>query len=429
MVFTVSQWNYVTGSTQGNNVLTLINNSGGTTTYTPNAATGGTYSNGTISLLGSGTLSSITGLSVLSADTYVTGGTANNSSKLYTFTNNTGGTFSVTSLTDLTITAGTYNNQTGTATFTNSTGGTFTVAQWNYVTGSTQNNNLLTLGNNSGGTTTYTPNAATGGTYSNGIITLLGSGTLSNITGIPNVFVTGGTPNNSSLNYLFTNNTGGTFTVAGLTDVRVTGGTYSSGTAVFTNNTGGTFNVTGFSTSGGSGADTYVTGGTANNSSKLYTFTNNTGGTFNVTGLTDLVVTGGTYSSGTAVFTNNTGGTFNVTGFNTGGGLTYSEITATTVNLSGNTGYILNNASQLVATLPLTASVGDIIRITGKGAGGWKVAQNASQVIHFLDLDTLTGTGGSIASSTRRDAIDLQCVVINNEWNVIDSIGNIIITT
>jgi len=79
--------------------------------------------------------------------------------------------------------------------------------------------------------------------------------------------------------------------------------------------------------------------------------------------------------------------------------------------------------------VPLTASVGDIIRITGKGAGGWKVAQNASQVIHFLDLDTLTGTGGSIASSTRRDAIDLQCVVINNEWNVIDSIGNIIITT
>ena len=29
-------------------------------------------------------------------------------------------------------------------------------------------------------------------------------------------------------------------------DVRVTGGTYSSGTAVFTNNTGGTFSVAGF---------------------------------------------------------------------------------------------------------------------------------------------------------------------------------------
>ena len=37
-------------------------------------------------------------------------------------------------------------------------------------------------------------------------------------------------------------------------DVFVTGGTYSSGTAIFTNNTGGTFNVTGFSTGGGSGS-------------------------------------------------------------------------------------------------------------------------------------------------------------------------------
>jgi hypothetical protein len=33
---------------------------------------------------------------------------------------------------------------------------------------------------------------------------------------------------------------------AGGSDIRVTGGTYSNGTALFTN-TGGTFNVTGFS--------------------------------------------------------------------------------------------------------------------------------------------------------------------------------------
>ena len=78
------------------------------------------------------------------------------------------------------------------------------------------------------------------------------------------------------------------------TDVFVTGGTYSSGTAIFTNNTGGTFSVTGFLISGGGGTDVYVTGGT--------------------------------YSSGTAIFTNNTGGTFNVTGFLTSGG-TISPIT------------------------------------------------------------------------------------------------------
>jgi len=39
----------------------------------------------------------------------------------------------------------------------------------------------------------------------------------------------------------------GTISITGLTDVYTTGGTYSAGTATFTNNTGGTFNVTGFS--------------------------------------------------------------------------------------------------------------------------------------------------------------------------------------
>ncbi len=56
-----------------------------------------------------------------------------------------------------------------------------------------------------------------------------------------------------------------------------------------------------------------------------------------VSGGTDTFVTGGTYTSGTALFTNNTGGTFNVTGFssdniyNIDGTLT----TGRTVNVSG----------------------------------------------------------------------------------------------
>lgn len=47
------------------------------------------------------------------------------------------------------------------------------------------------------------------------------------------------------------------------TDIRVTGGTYSNGTTIFTNNTGGTFSVTGFST--GATASAYVTGFTYSN--------------------------------------------------------------------------------------------------------------------------------------------------------------------
>ena len=94
-------------------------------------------------------------------------------------------------------------------------------------------------------------------------------------------------------------------------DIYVTGGTYSSGTAVFTNNTGGTFSVTGFSTGG------VFTGGTVTGPT---TFTGGlTANTLSATtylGLpTDIQLTGGTYLSGTTTFTNNSGGTFNVTGF------------------------------------------------------------------------------------------------------------------
>ena len=81
------------------------------------------------------------------------------------------------------------------------------------------------------------------------------------------------------------------------TDVRVTGGTYSSSTgdATFTNNTGGTFNVSGFFKPSD---DIYVTGGTYSNGN--LTFTNKTGGTFSVLTSTNYaagVISGATYTS------------------------------------------------------------------------------------------------------------------------------------
>jgi hypothetical protein len=118
------------------------------------------------------------------------------------------------------------------------------------------------------------------------------------------------------------------------------------------------------------------------------------------------------------------GGVLSATGGG-GGGITWNEVTGTTQSMSVDNGYIANNASLVTLTLPTTAAVGKIVRITGKGAGGWKIAQNASGIIHFGNLDTTTGTGGYLQSSDRRDSIELICVVANNEWNVISSIGNI----
>lgn len=110
-----------------------------------------------------------------------------------------------------------------------------------------------------------------------------------------------------------------------------------------------------------------------------------------------------------------------------GGGMTWNEETGTSATMSVDNGYIANNAALVTLTLPTTAAVGKVIRVSGKGAGGWKIAQNASEIIHFGSSDTTTGTGGSLASTATRDAVELVCVVADTEWNVISSIGNITI--
>lgn len=125
------------------------------------------------------------------------------------------------------------------------------------------------------------------------------------------------------------------------------------------------------------------------------------------------------YKNDSGVETEITGGS------GSGTGLTWSEVTGTSQSAAVNNAYICNNAGLVTVTLPDTAAVGDIVRVVGKGAGGWSVAQNASEIIHFGNLDSTTGVGGSISSTHRRDAVELVCVVANTEWNVISSHGNI----
>ncbi len=106
----------------------------------------------------------------------------------------------------------------------------------------------------------------------------------------------------------------------------------------------------------------------------------------------------------------------------TGGGLTWTEITGTSQALLVNNGYIANNAGLVTLTLPATAVIGDIIKIDGKGTGGWNIAQNAGQTIHFLGQDTTTGGGGSLASTTRYDCVTLRCFTANTDW-IVESLG------
>lgn len=107
------------------------------------------------------------------------------------------------------------------------------------------------------------------------------------------------------------------------------------------------------------------------------------------------------------------------------GGMSWTTVTGTSQAAAVNTGYITNNASLVTVTLPTTAAVGDTVAIAGQGAGGWKLAQNASEVIYFGNATTTTGTGGYLASTHRRDSVVLVCITADTEWEVYSSVGSI----
>lgn len=109
----------------------------------------------------------------------------------------------------------------------------------------------------------------------------------------------------------------------------------------------------------------------------------------------------------------------------TGTGEVWSEVTGTSQAAAVNYAYITNNAGLVTVTLPDTAAVGDTLRIVGKGAGGWAIAQNASENINFGNITTTTGVGGSLASTHRYDCIHLVCTVANTTWTVMNVQGNI----
>jgi hypothetical protein len=97
----------------------------------------------------------------------------------------------------------------------------------------------------------------------------------------------------------------------------------------------------------------------------------------------------------------------------------FTTISGTSQSAAVDNAYIANNAGLVTVTLPSTAAVGSLIEVMGLGAGGWKVAQNASQLIHVVGSVTTTGTGGSLASTNQYDTIILRCIVANTTWTVI----------
>ena len=108
-------------------------------------------------------------------------------------------------------------------------------------------------------------------------------------------------------------------------------------------------------------------------------------------------------------------------------GLPWTDVTGTTQAMSAEAGYLSDNAGLVTLTLPATAAQFTSIFLSGNGAGGWKIAQNAGQQVNFDGLSSTLGAGGSLSSTNRYDCVGLLCVVANTTWNVISSVGNILV--
>jgi hypothetical protein len=105
---------------------------------------------------------------------------------------------------------------------------------------------------------------------------------------------------------------------------------------------------------------------------------------------------------------------------------TWSVVTANT-NMAVNNGYIIKHATpatQLDCTLPTTAAIGDIVRISGYTSGGFKIVQNAGEQIFYGNQATTVGAGGYLESTDDHDSIELMCITADTEWKVEDSVGN-----
>lgn len=404
-----------------------------TTYYGVNAATGGTYSNGTITLRGTGTLGTITGLGGSGGGQlyYLNLSVAQNGYQEFspiptTASQQTTGTSissGVTSTLASFLTPSTYPN-------TNQLPGgiwSFYLHTYKDVVGSSFNTYVQVYKRTSGGTETLlfttdpSPVDGVSPTPAMQITDAYYSGTSLNTSDRILVVVKGV-------------NTG----VSTQTITLVTEGSqyYSYATTPF-----------------GAGTPNYTTGGTYNESTGILTFTRTDGnsytaGTFSyVTAVTESenvitvtsnggspstytidAVTGGTYNGTTGVITLSGTGSVNgnqITGFSTGGGgLTWNNAT-TTESASVDNGYVGTATTLTTITLPSTAAFGTTVEVVGTGTGLWRISQNSGQSIKFGIATTATGTGGYLSATSQYDCVKLLCTSTDTTFVVTSAIGNI----
>jgi hypothetical protein len=140
------------------------------------------------------------------------------------------------------------------------------------------------------------------------------------------------------------------------------------------------------------------------------------------TGLTPVLAT---ISAGAGIGITNGAGTITVAV--TGGGTTWTDVSGLTQAIAVNNSYTANNAGLVTLTLPAASAYGSVVEISGKGAGGWLIAQNAGNMIIFGSSSSTPGIGGSIASTGQFDTVRLVCTVVDAVWTVTSCVGNLTI--
>lgn len=106
-------------------------------------------------------------------------------------------------------------------------------------------------------------------------------------------------------------------------------------------------------------------------------------------------------------------------------GSSWETITTTSHAMEMSKGYIPNNVGLVTLTLPTTAVVGSEIKLMGLGAGGFKIAQNASQTITHLDKASTVGVTGYVASTDKYDCFTLRCAETDTHFRMTGVEGNI----
>jgi photosystem II stability/assembly factor-like uncharacterized protein len=69
-----------------------------------------------------------------------------------------------------------------------------------------------------------------------------------------------------------------------------------------------------------------------------------------------------------------------------GPGITWIDVTGTSVQAASNQGYLADNAAKVTITLPTAPVLGAIVSVTGVGTGGWVIGQNAGQYVRTTAL-------------------------------------------